>query len=277
MWLFIEWYILLPILGGSVFIAIILIAASFKRVPNDPPHVGLITKGEARTDKWKKEGWRIFFPPFYTSFIPVKVEKINQDIAPKNVRSSERAELEIDISVVWSPDKERLVEYLNSGGESGIKNILDDIIEEQSRKWAATQKWEEALAASFDVAETLRRELTGETGIHVGGSPDDEGLGILIHRLNVGTIEVKGELGKEAEKIAVEERQRESELIELEAEAEQAKQIVEIAKATGEEINFLDALEMVKDFKLMRETGKSSVLRGRNAPIMAIIEQMFGG
>jgi len=157
-----------------------------KKIPAEPPHVALVTILGRRIRWLKKEGFRIFWGyPLVMNFILIKVEKVNQDLPTQTVRTPDLAPLEIPISVTWTPawrvkhvDKitgketerespEYLIEYLNSGGEEGIKTILEDIIREKLREWAMStiegpQNYTDCMAAGEEAVAVLLKAILGD-------------------------------------------------------------------------------------------------------------------
>lgn len=60
-----------------------------------------------------------------------------------------------------------LIEFLNTGGENGVRTILEDIIRERLREWAISQEegpktWQEAMAAREAAAAILLKAVLGE-------------------------------------------------------------------------------------------------------------------
>ncbi len=157
------WYGLAFFLASSS----IFIYQGLQYIPASPPHKGAVTFLGERTGEVKKEGWRFFpFYPYLYGFIPVKVEKINQDFKPENVRTPDRAGLDIQASVTFTPTD--LIEYINAGGEQGVKNILDDIVPERIREWAFSedegpQDWQEAQGSREDAIAVLLKAIVGES------------------------------------------------------------------------------------------------------------------
>ncbi len=132
----------------------------------DPPHYAIVTIFGKRTKKIKKEGYRFFaLRPWVEGYIEKKVTKINQDFAPEDVRTPDRAELQIIAALTFTPTD--LVEYANAGGEEGVKNIFDDIVPERIREWAFSsdegpQTWLEARGASEEATAILLKAIVGE-------------------------------------------------------------------------------------------------------------------
>lgn len=144
----------------------IFIFQGLKKIQADPPHKGVLTIWGKRQKEVLSEGLHFF--PFYRlwyNFIPVKVEKINYDLKPDSIRTTDRAELAMDIGITFTPAE--LIPFLDSGGEEGVKKILDDIIPECVRQWAFSkeegpQDWGEAMGAREDAIAILLKAILGE-------------------------------------------------------------------------------------------------------------------
>lgn len=228
-----------------------------KKIPADPPHVGLTVIWGERRPKIKKEGWRLLAPffPFMYDVILIKVESINLDFLFEDIRTRQRldpeeeeqdgipqagGELTIKISITFHPDKEkggRLIEYLNRGGQPGVERILRDLIEEDIRHIACERHWE---AITFGADElmwqligklTERKPRTEEEKTELRrefqtvGLPDVMHLGIVLTRINVGRIKEQGDLARVAELRTVERKQREAEILELDHVGKQIERL----------------------------------------------------
>jgi len=113
------------------------------------------------------------------NFILIKVTKVNQDLPLQIVRTPDLAELEIPVSITWMPawkvkrgteeeeTPQHLIEYLNSGGEEGVKTILQDIVEEKLREWGMSsiegpQNFIEAMGAREEAVAILLKAILGD-------------------------------------------------------------------------------------------------------------------
>ena len=223
-----------PWFGVSTFLALIgtYILQGLKKIPADPPHRGALTFFGRRLDTVLEEGWR-FLPlfPWVYGVVLVNVVRKNLDLAPEDVRTpADLAEFSVPVSVTYTPTA--LVAYLNSGGESGVNNILADAVGEVIREWAITpdygpETWEEALRARGEALRIVINTLAGRDTLAAldpteialmragNGSLVSQALGIVINRVNIGEMKLLGALAEAAEKAAKEERERVAETIEL--------------------------------------------------------------
>ncbi|OGZ33956.1 MAG: hypothetical protein A2Y98_00580 [Candidatus Portnoybacteria bacterium RBG_19FT_COMBO_36_7] len=149
------------LLGGAIL-------QGLRKIPAEPPHIAVVTRFGKRTGKVEKEGWR-FFPgyPYFYGFILVDVTKKNQDMPNEVVRTPDLAEIKIPVSITWTPLSKNLIDFLNSGGEKGVKAILEDIVRERIREWAISDEegpgtWEDALKSRGDAVAILVKAIIGE-------------------------------------------------------------------------------------------------------------------
>lgn len=144
----------------------------------DPPNKGIWVFFGKRQKVLLKEGWH--FLPFYPivfDAISIRVTKINQDLPNQVVRTPDLAEVSVSISVTWIPggpdnidEKDQasaFIQFLNSGEEEGVKNILQDIINDRLRGWAISEEegpsdWQELLGARDDAITVLLKAILGE-------------------------------------------------------------------------------------------------------------------
>ena len=234
---------LLILIGATL----IFLAISLRHIPADPPHIAVVTFLGRRLRKFKREGYRLFpFYPVIYNAVLINMTKKNQDLPPQVVRTHDLAELEINVSLTWTPNENYAIEYLNHGEESGVRNILADMVRERLREWAISvdrgpKNWEEALRAKDEATLVLIRDIAG---LPVDLSKEEEKeiirkirmgdgvqpisqLGITLNRLNIGEIKPRGELARAAELVVKEKKEREGEKVELYHAMERIKEIME--------------------------------------------------
>lgn len=226
-------------IGISIVFGIIaaIILQGIRNIPAEPPHKGVVTRFGERTGKVIKEGWHWFFLyPWWSGVVLIDMTAKNQDFVPGDVRTAEdMAELEVKASLTFKPDPDNLINYLNFGGEKGIKDVMDDVIPEAIRELAANpdkkpNTWEDAVKMkpvflAEIVATVIGKDLATMPPDELNklardlrrgnGSIQLETLGIIISRLNVTDVNPKGELAKAAEQEAVEKRQKKAEEVEI--------------------------------------------------------------
>lgn len=150
---------LLVLVCGSFFLQ------GYRKIPNNPPHKGLLTIFGRRTEREMCEGWHFFpFFPWFYGVIPVDITKKNIDLR-FNVRTPDLAELEVPINITYTPSN--LKAYLDAGGENGIKSIITDVVGEKLRVWAIAtdegpQTAEEALKAADQAVAILIKAIAGD-------------------------------------------------------------------------------------------------------------------
>jgi regulator of protease activity HflC (stomatin/prohibitin superfamily) len=153
-----EWIL---ILLGFV---LVFFATSLRRIPADPPHVAVVTFFGKRTRQIKKEGYRLFpFYPVVFGAIPISITKVHQDLSPQRVRAHDNAELEVAVATTWTPSEDYAIEYLNNGGEGGVRKVLEDMISQRLREWARSpgNTWDYVLSAKDEATVAVIRDIAG--------------------------------------------------------------------------------------------------------------------
>ena len=291
--------VLLGIFLLLLAVAAIVVAQGLRRVPADPPHKAVVTRFGKRTGEVKDEGWGWFFLyPWVTGAILVDMTRKNQDLAPQGVRTAQdMAEIEVVVSLTWQPDHTNLREYLNSGGEPRVRSILEAVVEEAVREFAADPNrrpntWEDAIKMRREfIAEivlailgkgstsSIPPEEVGETTQELrrgDGKLRLETLGIVLNRVNITSIQPKGGLAKAAELEAKEMRERKGEVVEVETDLIKAQQLMDAAKKTGEILTLQQAYQITMEWKTARE-GHGFALPGIAPAVMELARTILGG
>ena len=237
-------YILVQARTNS-WIALLVALAAFgayilqglRRIPADPPHRGILMFLGKREGGVIDEGW-VFLPlyPFAYNVILVRIVKINLDLTGEErqlVRTSDMAEVAISVSAILQPDYKTpgaLITFEDSGGESGVMDIITDAIRQELRVWGVDsirKSWEDVVRARDEAVTALIKAICKKGGrVEPTDAEVEEfkngpsifelpGLGTRFIQLFVGEIEPTGELAKAAEKAAKEKRDQKAEQIEL--------------------------------------------------------------
>lgn len=281
---------ILIVIGLLVIVISIGLKICLKKIPAKPPYVALITIWGKRIKRIKREGWRFFLPffPFFYSFIPIKIEKVNEDLLFENIRCRRRedeeaeatktkgetprsgGEISVKIGLTWQPDYrhengERLISYIDSGSEEGVKSILRDLIEEDVRQMGREKSWEAISFATDELVARLVKKLTGETPkegqttgdlqkqLQSNGFPDIVDLGIIVWRFNVGRVKEEGKLAEVAEAQAKEIQERRAEVYEIDTEIQQAQKLFNAYKEADTPKTLEDCILEIRRRKVMRE------------------------
>jgi|SRR6185437_13605234 len=164
-------------------------------VKADPPEVGLLTIWGARSKVVIREGiWFLAnFFPFYIWFIPVSIERKNYEIEfdvickaeklagddPNQVKDSIGGEVDAKTAITFAPDAEahdeygiyiggeRLIQFLNSGGEKGVMDILTDVVKEEVRDAALDFTWEQFAELKHVLSASLVSTISGRKVRHL--------------------------------------------------------------------------------------------------------------
>jgi hypothetical protein len=155
----------------------LMLAFGFKRVPEDPPHVGILTFWNRRIRVLVGEGTHLLadYFPIFLGVNVVKVERVNLNFLYTDVRC--RGEVvngkptagpavTVEVAVTYEPDYEgkhggrdvgadRIIKFLNSGGADGVKHILQDLTGEEVREIASEYTWEQFVFLKAPLAASL--------------------------------------------------------------------------------------------------------------------------
>jgi len=241
---------ILIVIGLLVIVISIGLKICLKKIPAKPPYVALITIWGKRIKRIKREGWRFFLPffPFFYSFIPIKIEKVNEDLLFENIRCRRRedeeaeatktkgetprsgGEISVKIGLTWQPDYrhengERLISYIDSGSEEGVSETPKE----------------------GQTTGDLQKQLQSN------GFPDIVDLGIIVWRFNVGRVKEEGKLAEVAEAQAKEIQERRAEVYEIDTEIQQAQKLFNAYKEADTPKTLEDCILEIRRRKVMRE------------------------
>ena len=145
-----------------------VILQGLRKIPADPPSIAAVTLLGERTGGFKKEGWRFFlFYPVLYGYIEIDVSKKNPDFKSQTVMVPDNAQIEIPVSITYTPDCDNIKNYINAKKEAGVNDILEDIVSQKLREWAIAtdegpQTWEEAMVAREEAVWLLSKAILGE-------------------------------------------------------------------------------------------------------------------
>lgn len=170
------------ILAIGIALAVItgIVIQGLRRIPADPPHVAVVTfLGRPLYWRVKKPGWRLFLGyPYLFGFILVNVQKINFDLPVQKVITPDRVQSKVPVSITFSPnpDNDNLEEYIRSGREVGVKEILADIVQAALRTWAKAKDegpgtWEDLIGSRDEAVALLLSAVIGTPLTEMCGFP----------------------------------------------------------------------------------------------------------
>ncbi len=166
----------LLVLGG-LFVLLIaaIVIQGLVNIPAEPPTVLALTFLGKRTggflgDKGRvlSEGWKVLPGyPFLFGGVPVQVRKRNKDLEDIPIWTPDRAAMRVKIALTWIPDRTNIVNFLNSGADAGVEDILEDIITERVRVWAQSpfegpEDWKQAIGAKEEATAIILRSILGD-------------------------------------------------------------------------------------------------------------------
>lgn len=263
-----------------IMIGAIHFAACLKRIPANPPYIGLAQVLGRRIPVKKKEGWVLVFP-FLRSLIYdvilIKVVAINRDFVFSDIRARQQpklkeneepeagGEIAVNIHITYVPSYrsddagKQLIKYINKGGleksqkegrkkeETGIDDILEDLIEEDLRELGRERDWQGITFGTEKLMWRLLQKLTGKEPprgtearekamkeLRIDGWSDIGDMGILIYRFNVGKVKEQGKLAEAAELKAVETEERKGQEVEVDFVRDKTKEFIDMGLSPGE-------------------------------------------
>ncbi|MBU1292101.1 hypothetical protein KKH07_01250 [Patescibacteria group bacterium] len=227
------------------WLALIFMLMGLRIVKAEPPHKAIVTFLGKRTDESKNEGltWII---PLLEGLIHVNVEKKNQDLGILSIRTPDMALLNVPVSLTWTPNQNNLIEYLDSGGEEGVKNILRDITIERIRNWAmhpveGPQNYLQAFASKEEAINTIIKSVAGK---ELEKIPSSIPTSILFDYFNEPQIPPRDDTRKS---IGGENWMKmRKEFIERREDEEKVKKAIEKRKLTIKEIQGGNGKQIVK-------------------------------
>ncbi|MDP3901417.1 MAG: hypothetical protein Q8Q37_00365 [bacterium] len=151
-------------LGGMFFLQ------GLRQIPAKPPHKGQLTVfGKRAPGASVDEGWG-FFPiyPFWFGFVMVKVERFTFDVTVARGRTPDRAESKIPVQITLRPCATHLMEFIDSGSESGVIAQLTGKIQERVREWAMGDEegpatWEELNQSQLEGTSVLVKKIASNS------------------------------------------------------------------------------------------------------------------
>lgn len=151
-----------------------LLIQGLRNIPAKPPHKGVATKWGRRIPVFYDEGWGFYpFYPFWFGFIVIKTERISFDIIFEKARTPDRAESKVPVFITGRAIPQLGIQYLDSGGEEGIKIQLTGKIQERIREWASGAEegptdWVELNQSHLEAVSVLVRQIAGKNPLPPG-------------------------------------------------------------------------------------------------------------
>lgn len=176
-----KWFIIVIIVG-------IFIQFGWKKIPVDPPQIGLLTIWGRPTNKIFGGGLHLLanYFPFNWAMVLLDASKQDRDFTFENVRCKFETDEEdigetphnesedghkapksggsvkIVVSLTYILDKSRPWKFVESNQTKGVEAILDGIIGEDLRQLGRDRTWEEMTFGSDIMSVRLIKEIVGE-------------------------------------------------------------------------------------------------------------------
>ncbi len=123
--------------GIIIFLSVAIILEGLVKIESDPTHIGQLTIfGERITGEFLTEGWH-FIPlrGLWYGVIPIKRTRIPYDVTIPTARTPDRAASEVPVHLAFQQIPRLAINYLDSGGEEGVKEQLFGRVTERIREW----------------------------------------------------------------------------------------------------------------------------------------------
>jgi regulator of protease activity HflC (stomatin/prohibitin superfamily) len=148
------------------FIIVIVLAIFFQGLVKIPVvHKGQLTIWGKRQEKYLNEGWHfLLFYPYYQGLVIINMERISFKIVVERARTPDRANSRIPILVTFRPDPKNFENYINSGGQEGVKTQLEGKIQERVREWCMGREegphdWIELNQSQVEASSILLKKI----------------------------------------------------------------------------------------------------------------------
>ena len=152
--------------GLIVFVIGAIFLQGYRNIPaSDPPSVGLRTFLGKITGRVVQSGWHFFlFYPWIQGFILESVETRDMSLSPQKVRTPDQAECKISGKISWVFDTCHPLEFVNSGGDKGIAEKLENIWQGIIREWAVSsvggpQTYMELIGSGEEAVDLLLKSI----------------------------------------------------------------------------------------------------------------------
>ncbi len=174
-----------PIFYGLTVLTVgaVILQGLRKVKASDPPQVGIKTFLGKITGNIAKPGWHFFlFYPYLQGFIPESVQTRDLNLSKEKIRTPDQAECQLSGKISWKFDEEHPREFINSGGDKGVAQKLENIWQGVIREWAISavggpQTYMEFLSASEEAVDLLLKSIVRDS---VNKIPTDIPTSVLL-------------------------------------------------------------------------------------------------
>jgi hypothetical protein len=268
-----------------VVISVILYVWGIVIVGNKPPFMCIITKWGERewlTDNagnpiivYITEGWNwLLLKGFMFNVIPISVGKQEIDFPVITVTTKDGVTTEIPSALGYTVNKEDPINFLNlESSERTSFQVFEDmifnIIDQELRLWAIDiDDWQTLQKTSMEGIKLLIGKICNDklenhqvTQISAGGGNFKVGhFGIILNRLNLGTMKPFGPVYEASLEVKKEEQQRTAETYEITTDTEKAIKLQQAFTKAGETKTFEFCFDKIMEQKIKREANKQQSL-----------------
>ncbi|MDD3662416.1 MAG: SPFH domain-containing protein [Candidatus Pacebacteria bacterium] len=167
--------------GGTIRSALLWMVISFAtgwvliigifNIPNNPPHIGLLTKLDKKIWKSDKkvvvlpEGlvW-VFLPEIFYNVILILKERRQKTLSPQKILTPDNVDIKVPITLAWNVNDQECDQFIDIGSDRGVDEHISGIIEGRLREYSRHPKegpmdWKEMIASSLKTLDFLVKSL----------------------------------------------------------------------------------------------------------------------
>jgi len=175
---------IMSILSVAIILVTAIIIQGITIIPQDPPHVALVTYWGQYNGQVKKPGWRFFLlRGLIYDFTLIDIRDIDDDLPPQEIIVPDNATIKINAQVTFAPaydltTEERrfyqttpgtlLKNYMYKGGKKGVLGIFMGTYQARVREYfqkddEGPSTWEEAIQSGDIAVLAMMRAINGES------------------------------------------------------------------------------------------------------------------
>lgn len=167
--------------GGTIRSALLWMAISFAtgwvliigifNIPNNPPHIGLLTKLDKKIWKSDKkvvvlpEGlvW-VFLPKIFYNVILILKERRQKTLSPQKILTPDNVDIKVPITLAWNVNDQECDQFIDIGSDRGVDEHISGIIEGRLREYSRHPEegplsWKEMIGSGLKTLDFLVKSL----------------------------------------------------------------------------------------------------------------------
>jgi hypothetical protein len=286
-----EWYWI--VLIGFV---LYFLGTSWKMIPNEPPHIALVTFLGRRTRWIKKEGLALLpFHPWLFGAILINMAARTL-VVEREVQAQHTGKVRVVVQVAWTPFSDFAIEYLNNGKQDGVEEILRGAISDAIRKWVVAgskrgNDWRDSLETDTDsyiMMLDMVRDLPGSSMQDVADEQKERrisrtsvsiaSLGVIIERFHIAEVTTSGNVVESAQTAEAKRFERDMRALDTAQLTMLIGNMMEALHISAAEAHAILAADEGKldEFKQSLITLKPDMERGKLDELVGMAKALFG-